>query len=604
MTDYVKTRLRKNPKVEERVSPDASYWEKYQTPFLIRESYPITSLEFFPNHPHNLLSTISSRIHIYKSTSPTKETLKVISRFKEPALCVDVRADGQLIAAGDETGEVKIFYPEGRAILRTLKGHNGPVHAVRFSNNKVNLFTASDDNTVKMWDIPTGECVRTFEGHTDYVRSIALPTTNSNILLTGSYDHTVKVYDTRTSTAPIFTLDHGQPVESTLIFPGEGCIASAGGPTIKIWSLHTGQCLRTLNNFQKTVTCLRIGSGGSRLLAGSLDGSVKLFEVEGYNVVYNMKFGGPIMSMAIAPNDLHLAVGLSTGAISVRSREIKDISIASITKDLDQSSHVRHGTYAWFMRGGTGVGQDDVEIIPAKRPKLKMYDHYLRKFRYSDALDVVLIQPYPSLVVCSVIEELMSRPGAIDSAISGRTEQSLEPLLKFCLKNIDKPDLRGTVSELVERLLVHYGNPAPSSPILHSYLQRLTQKVTKEITFQKNLMEFVGSLDTVLANSSWSISVSEVVVQDGETRVLGTENNAISHESVALNEVNVDGSATNGIKDAVDDGIGGYGETNGSQMDVDSTENSSSPKQSVNGKFDGPKRKRKWKKKRERSNDE
>ena len=34
--------------------------------------------------------------------------------------------------------------------------------------------SGSEDNTVRLWDLERGECVKVLEGHTDIVRSVAL----------------------------------------------------------------------------------------------------------------------------------------------------------------------------------------------------------------------------------------------------------------------------------------------------------------------------------------------------------------------------------------------------------------------------------------------
>jgi len=43
----------------------------------------------------------------------------------------------------------------------------------------------------------------------------------------GSYDHTVRLFDTRCSSS-VLRIDHGSPVESVVMFPGGGIVASAG----------------------------------------------------------------------------------------------------------------------------------------------------------------------------------------------------------------------------------------------------------------------------------------------------------------------------------------------------------------------------------------
>jgi len=47
------------------------------------------------------------------------------------------------------------------------------------------------------------------------------------VLFAGSYDHTVKLFDARTKSS-VMTIEHGQPVESVLLFPSGGLLVSAG----------------------------------------------------------------------------------------------------------------------------------------------------------------------------------------------------------------------------------------------------------------------------------------------------------------------------------------------------------------------------------------
>ena len=56
------------------------------------------------------------------------------------------------------------------ACLQTLEGHRGLVWSVAFSHDSARLASASDDNTVKIWDASSGECLRTLEGHTGEVQ--------------------------------------------------------------------------------------------------------------------------------------------------------------------------------------------------------------------------------------------------------------------------------------------------------------------------------------------------------------------------------------------------------------------------------------------------
>jgi len=50
---------------------------------------------------------------------------------------------------------------------------------------------------------------------------------NFKSVYVGSYDHSVHLFDTRCNSS-VLRIDHGSPVESVVMFPGGGIVASAG----------------------------------------------------------------------------------------------------------------------------------------------------------------------------------------------------------------------------------------------------------------------------------------------------------------------------------------------------------------------------------------
>ena len=128
-------------------------------------------------------------------------------------------------------GTIQVFDLNSRAILRTWQEHKQPVWKARFSPDVLtSVMSVSDDQTVKLWDLPTAEAVSTFRGHTDYVRAGAFLSgaAGGQLIVSGSYDGSVRLWDARAADRAVMTFEHTAPVEDVLpMVTGTTILASA-----------------------------------------------------------------------------------------------------------------------------------------------------------------------------------------------------------------------------------------------------------------------------------------------------------------------------------------------------------------------------------------
>ncbi|CAJ0634860.1 9956_t:CDS:10 [Entrophospora sp. SA101] len=490
---FKKLTVKKLPLPVESSTEDSRYWGKFKTPTKINEVSSVVSIHFSPSKPHDFAVTSSAYVKIY--SAQTFKVKKIISRFENTAFSGNIRNDGKLLVAGDGNGLIQVFNLGSRAILRTFRGHKLPVHVTKFfPNNNKQVLSCSDDKTVRVWDIPEQGSISVLEGHKDYIRSGLISHDNPQLVLSGSYDKTIKLWDLRNNKCNM-TIDHGAPVEEVLMFPGGGIVLSAGGPTLNVWDMFAGgRLIRSVSNHQKTITTMCFDASFSRLLTGSLDHHVKIYDVQNYEVVHSFTYSKPILCI----NDTHLATGMTSGLLSVRHRKPDhDENVAK-----NNENKIRVGSYQYFTRGYSYNGSKEDFVVESERyQNLAIYEQYLKKFEYTKALDAVFRTGTRAILTISMLQELIYRDG-LRQALVNRDETTLEPILKFIMKWINDPKYTELLIDVGNLIFEIYGQVICQSPKIQELLQSLKAKVKKELEVQKEIFKVIGSLEMLFAKNS------------------------------------------------------------------------------------------------------
>ncbi|XP_043784342.1 U3 small nucleolar RNA-associated protein 15 homolog [Apis laboriosa] len=408
------------------LTPDIIYWKKYSAPVLVKEFGPIDYIDFSPVEPHYFAVTCSVRVQVYNPI--TKLVTKNLSKFKEAAYGGSFRSDGKLLCAGGEEAVIRLFDVNAKSLLRLFSGHKAAVHRTFFTADNVHIASFSDDKSVIIWDIPSETQIISFNEHSDYIRAGAVSPISSDILLSGGYDKHIYMYDIRTS-KKIFSVSHEAPVESLLFLPSGGIFLSAGGTEIRVWdALAGGRLLAKITQHHKTVTCLKIASNGRRILSGSLDRHVKIYDSGTYKTVHSLDYPNSVLSIGISSNDETIVAGMVDGLISVRRRE----------EDVKTEKPQRKKVSYRYSGKNLHIHQVDVIVHEELKEIMSKHDTYLRKFEYSKALDSVMasyiVNKTPHVTV-ALMQELIRRQG-LKQAFSGRDGKSLVNILKFLNKYI------------------------------------------------------------------------------------------------------------------------------------------------------------------------
>lgn len=426
------------------------------------------------------------------------------------------------MVAGDETGKIQVFDVNSRAILKTWEEHKQPVWTTKFSpSDLTTLMSASDDRTVRLWDLPNQESTTTFIGHSDYVRSGSfIPGTMSNMIVTGSYDETVRLWDPRVPSKAAMIFKHAAPVEAVLPMPSGTTLLASADNQISVLDLVAGKPLHLLKTHQKTVTSICLASNGTRLVSGGLDGHVKVFETTGWNVVAGSKYPAPVLSVNVVSaganrEDKHLVVGMESGVLSIRTRlsgqqKVKERERAKEMQALiegkleeydKKNKRGRKKGIAKQLRGRDFLGEGaDVIIEGNKRGKGKpepVWENDLRKGKYSQALDKALSRGLPSVTILTLLTALRHR-SAMRAALQERDETTVQPIFKWVIKHITDPRYVNVCVDAALLLLDIYSEHVGGSSELSQMTKLLHRRVRKEVERSQQAIQTSGMLEMLM----------------------------------------------------------------------------------------------------------
>ena len=80
--------------------------------------------------------------------------------------------------------------------LHMLQGHKDPITRIRWSPDGRKLASASTDNSIRIWDAETGQCIKTITGHDNWIWCVSW-SPNGLMLASASEDATVRIWDQR-----------------------------------------------------------------------------------------------------------------------------------------------------------------------------------------------------------------------------------------------------------------------------------------------------------------------------------------------------------------------------------------------------------------------
>ncbi len=193
---------------------------------------------------------------------------------KQRVYAVAVSPNDRLAATASQDKTIRLWNLRTGEHTGTLEGHNHWVRRVAFSPDGTLLASASVDKTVKLWTLASGKA-QTFN-HPDYVHAVAFSPDGTQLGTTSGNDAWLWHIG---SDAPKRFAGHTDQVRTIAFTPDAQHLVTGGeDQTARVWDPQTGAAVLTLEGHTDTVYDVVVSRDGTQIVTGSRDQTARIWD--------------------------------------------------------------------------------------------------------------------------------------------------------------------------------------------------------------------------------------------------------------------------------------------------------------------------------------
>ncbi len=176
--------------------------------------------------------------------------------------------DGKILVSAGVDAILKVWEVNTGECIKICSGHDSRINSIEF----VPLHTPFGSSA----EIETGSNTNGFEGE-DWFTDVEV----EQIFASASADQTIRLWDVPTGRCLQTWLGHSQSVEAIAFHPHEPILASGSvDQTVKLWNRYTGQCLKTFDQTPDSIQTVAFSPNGKILAISRTHGTLQLWDVQ------------------------------------------------------------------------------------------------------------------------------------------------------------------------------------------------------------------------------------------------------------------------------------------------------------------------------------
>ena len=270
--------------------------------------------------------------------------------------------------------QVSTAWKYGRCTTKVFKGHSNGVMCLQFEDNV--LITGSYDTTIKVWDIETAKVVRTLTGHTAGIRALQF---RDNRLISGSLDGTVKVWDWKKGTL-LRSMDAHDDGVITVNFTQRYQASGSKDKNIRVWDYTTNQTF-TLRGHSDWVNNVKIDEASRTLFSASDDLTIRIWDLDTRQCIREFTgHVGQVQQVVPMPPEFNL----DDMVFSPDDNDDDTSSVSSVTVAPSHREHNQHGPDAvpsFWPQGVDRPAPPRYMITGALDSTIRLWDTHFKSAR-------------------------------------------------------------------------------------------------------------------------------------------------------------------------------------------------------------------------------
>lgn len=220
---------------------------------------------------------------------------------------VVVTPDGQRVISASDDTTLKVWDLTRHEELHTLTGHTGPVLDIALTSDGQKAVSSSADGTIKVWDLGRLVELRTLVDHSGDVLAVDI-TPDGNRILSGAADGTLKVWDLERGEELFELSGHTDWVRDVIATPdGRRALSVSDDKTLRVWDLEEKTELQKILAHNERINAVAVTPDGRRAITASADNQIKVWDISNGKMLFPLSGHGDwVRALTVTPNGRQL----------------------------------------------------------------------------------------------------------------------------------------------------------------------------------------------------------------------------------------------------------------------------------------------------------